>query len=259
MPLNARLQDWSGKRVWIIGASAGIGASLARALGQRGARVALSARDREALAIVATGLSPENTAILPLDITRPAEIYAAKEVLLQVWTGIDLIVVMAGDYQPMGAWNLDLERADALLAVNLHGPLNVLDAVLPALRQQGEGGVVLVSSVAGYRGLPLSLVYGPSKAALINLAESLYLDLHPKGLSVYLVNPGFVRTRLTAVNDFEMPALISADEAAAEIMEGLARGDFEIHFPRRFTRLLKLLRLLPYRWYFPLILRKTQS
>jgi NAD(P)-dependent dehydrogenase (short-subunit alcohol dehydrogenase family) len=114
-----------------------------------------------------------------------------------------------------------------------------------------------VSSVAGYGGLPTSLVYGATKAALINLTETLYLDLAPRGIGVYLINPGFVKTPLTDRNTFRMPALISADEAAAEILAGLARGCFEIHFPRRFTRWLKLLRVLPYRWYFALVHKGT--
>ena len=126
-----------------------------------------------------------------------------------------------------------------------------------ACSAQGERHDRLVSSVAGYRGLPKSLVYGPTKAALINLTETLYLDLHPKGLGVCVVMPGFVKTPLTAQNDFRMPALIEPDEAAREIVAGLERGDFEIHFPRRFTGWLKLMRLLPYRLYFPAIRRMT--
>ena len=106
-------------------------------------------------------------------------------------------------------------------------------------------------------GLPKALAYGPSKAALINFAETLYLDLAPKGVSVFIINPGFVATALTAQNDFEMPALISAENAAARIVRGFAGGAFEIHFPQRFTRVLKLLRLLPDRVYFKLIARGT--
>ena len=107
--------------------------------------------------------------------------------------------------------------------------------MLPALLAQGHGAIGIVSSVAGYRGLPKALVYGASKAALINFAETLYLDLRPRGLGVYLINPGFVKTPLTDKNEFRMPALITAEEAAAEILAGLRAGRFEIHFPRRFT------------------------
>ena len=259
MSLNAPILDWATQRVWIIGASSGIGASLAKLLSQRGAAVALSARRTDLLQSVASELVGERHLILPLDITIPATVRETEERLWNAWGGYDLVVIMAGDYVPMDAWNLDAIQANKLLAVNLHGPINVLEHILPRLRAQGRGGLALVSSVAGYRGLPRSLIYGPSKAALINLAESLYFDLHPLGLAVYLINPGFVRTPLTAQNEFKMPALISAKEAAEEIVRGFAHGAFEIHFPRRFTGLLKLLRLLPYRWYFSLVMRKTQA
>jgi short-subunit dehydrogenase len=164
-------------------------------------------------------------------------------------------MVMAGDYQPMRAWEVDLAAARSMVEVNLMGAFNVIAAVMPTLLRQRGGMLALVSSVAGYRGLPKSLVYGPTKAALINLAETLYIDLRPRGIGVCVVNPGFVKTPLTDQNDFRMPALISAEEAAREIVAGLGRGEFEIHFPRRFTRVLRLLRLLPYRLYFAAIRR----
>ncbi len=128
---------------------------------------------------------------------------------------------------------------------------------MPLFTRQGRGGVALVGSVAGYGGLPKATVYGPGKAALINFAETLYLDLAPVGVSVFLVSPGFVATPLTAQNDFTMPALMSPDAAAEAMLAGFARGDFEIHFPRRFTLVLKLLRFLPRRFYFALIHRLT--
>jgi len=129
--------------------------------------------------------------------------------------------------------------------------------VVPRLLAQAHGGIGIVASVAGYRGLPKALVYGASKAAVINFTETLYLDLHPKGLGVYLIMPGFVKTPLTDSNRFTMPHLISADEAAQEILAGLRAGKFEIHFPRAFTRQLKLMRMLPYRCYFYLVRKAT--
>ena len=146
-----------------------------------------------------------------------------------------------------------------MVDVNLMGCLNGVAAVVPTLLAQGSGTIALVSSVAGYRGLPKSLVYGPTKAAAINLAEALYLDLSPKGIGVCVINPGFVRTPMTAQNDFKMPALIEPAEAADEIVKGLERGEFEIHFPKRFTRFLKMLRLLPYGRYFPAVRKATGS
>jgi short-subunit dehydrogenase len=155
------------------------------------------------------------------------------------------------------AWQLDAAQARATVEVNLIGALNLVAATQRRLIEQGAGGIALVSSVAGYGGLPNSLVYGATKAALINLAETLWLDLAPRGVSVYLVNPGFVETLLTAQNRFRMPALIGADEAAREILDGIERGAFDIHFPKRFTRVMKLLRLLPYPLYFRLVRRYT--
>jgi NAD(P)-dependent dehydrogenase (short-subunit alcohol dehydrogenase family) len=143
--------------------------------------------------------------------------------------------------------------------VNVGGVLNCLDVILPPLLTAGHGGVAIVSSVAGYRGLPRALVYGPTKAALINLAESLYLDLAPRGIGVYLINPGFVDTPLTQKNDFRMPALLPADEAARLTLAGIAAGEFEVHFPKRFTHLLRLLRTLPYPAYFAAVRRFTGS
>jgi short-subunit dehydrogenase len=259
MTLNQRMRDWTDIRVWIIGASSGIGASLAHALYQRGARVVLSARRQDALQTVAADFDPTRCLVLPLDITSPDEIWRAEQSLYADWAGYDLVIVMAGDYVPMHAWDFDRSAATRVLAVNLQGPLNVMAPVLPRLLAQGRGGLALVSSAAGYRGLPKSLAYGPSKAALINLAESLYFDLAPRGIGVYVINPGFVHTPLTAKNDFEMPAVITSDEAAIEIIRGFARGDFEIHFPRRFTRVMKALRHLPYGWYFRLVARMTRG
>jgi len=167
------------------------------------------------------------------------------------------VLIVAGTHQEMRAWELNEKDSRALLEVNLHGPVNTTAAVVPGLLAQGQGAIGIVASVAGYGGLPKALIYGASKAALINFTETLYLDLHPKGLGVYLIMPGFVKTPLTDHNDFEMPNLISAEEAATEIIAGLSAGDFEIHFPRAFTRKLKFLRMLPYRLYFPLIRKAT--
>jgi short-subunit dehydrogenase len=255
MPLNPRIREWRSQRVWLVGASSGIGAALAVELLERGARVALSARSAERLAALARG--HREALPLPLDVTRAESFGAAHERILAQWGGIDLAVYLAGVYTPTRAWELTLERARIHVEANLMGAFAMLATVLPPMLERGAGGVALVSSVAGYRGLPKSLVYGPTKAALINLAEALYLDLAPRGVATYLINPGFVETPLTAQNDFRMPAIISADAAAAEIVKGLERGEFEIHFPKRFTAWLKTLRHLPYAAYFPAIRKFT--
>ena len=256
-PLNPPLPAWPAARVWIIGASTGIGAATAAALLAAGARVALSARAADKLQAIAGAHRPAQALVEPLDFTDGAAVAAAAARIFAAWGGCDLVLIVAGTHREIRAWDLTERDADALLEVNLNGPIATTAAVLPALLAQGFGAIGIVSSVAGYRGLPRALVYGASKAALINFAEALYLDLQPKGLGVYLINPGFVRTPLTARNDFAMPALITADEAAGEILRGLAAGRFEIHFPRRFTGTLKLLRLLPYRAYFALVRRIT--
>ena len=255
MAMNPDLPAWPDCRVWIIGASTGIGAATARALLDAGARVALSARRADALADVAQ--DHKNATVAPLDFTDSAAVRKGWNTLVAQWGRVDLVLIVAGTHQEMRAWELDEAKAMALLKTNLHGVISACSVIVPALLAQGHGAIGIVGSVAGYRGLPKALIYGASKAAVINFTESLYLDLEPKGLGVYLISPGFVKTPLTDHNDFKMPSLISAEEAADEILRGLRKGHFEIHFPRRFTRMLKLMQLLPYRWYFSLIHRST--
>ena len=254
-PLNPPLPAWPDARVWVIGASTGIGAATAQALLAAGARVALSARSADKLRDVAGAHA--NALVVPLDFTDTNAVTAAWGHLQAQWQGVDLVLIVAGTHKEMRAWELNEADSRALLEINLHGPVNTTGAVMPGLLAQGHGAIGIVASVAGYGGLPKALIYGASKAALINFTESLYLDLHPKGLGVYLVMPGFVKTPLTDRNDFAMPNLISADEAAHAILTGLRAGDFEIHFPKAFTRKLKFLRLLPYRLYFALIRKAT--
>lgn len=265
-PLNPRFDDWSGRRVWVVGASSGIGAELARSLQRRGARVAVSARRAEALHEVLAQSPPapvdaesatHPAVVLPLDVTDDAAVAAACRSLCERWGGIDLVLWVAGTYVPMRAQDFELGAARRMLDTNLVAVFSGLAAVLPVLLAQRSGGIALVSSVAGYSGLPQALVYGPSKAALINLAESLYLDLHPSGIGVYLVSPGYVDTPATATNTYTMPALISASQAAEATLAGISAGRFEIHYPRRFTLWLKFARLLPYRLYFALVRRVT--
>ncbi len=253
--MNSKIKNWHGQRVWVIGASSGIGAETARSLLARGAKLAISARNIEGLRQLAS--SHAGTLVLPLDITDHASVITAHQHILAQWGGIDLVLIIAGTYNKMRADNFDLTVAKQLLEINLNGTLNCLDAALPTLLKQKNGGIGFVSSVAGFRGLPEALIYGPSKAALINLCEALYLDLRPRGINVYLVNPGFVATPLTAKNDFAMPALISAADAAHELIRGIERGKFHIHFPKRFTNWLRFARLLPYRSYFWLIHKVT--
>jgi short-subunit dehydrogenase len=143
-----------------------------------------------------------------------------------------------------------MEDAQKTVDSNILGPMRAVATVLPDMLQVGRGHLAIVGSVAGYSGLPKALAYGPTKAAMINFCETLFYDLQPKGIGVHMISPGFVATEATAKNDFEMPALISAEEAANEILEGIRRGEFDIHFPKRFSGFLKFLRILPYPIYF---------
>lgn len=253
MSLNPRLTDWRGQRVWLIGASSGIGEATAKLLMARGARVALTSRSHDAL----SALADAHAQVAPADVTDRASLQAAFDSIRAAFGDIDIAIINAGTHQPVRAWELDAVAAEQLVQVNLVGAMNAAALLAPYFAQRGSGRLAITASVAGYGGLPSGLVYGATKAALINFAETLYLDLAPKGVAVHLINPGFVKTPLTDLNDFKMPALIEADEAAREILDGIESGAFEIHFPKRFTRVLKLLNLLPYRAYFPLVHRIT--
>lgn len=258
MPLNSPITDWRGRRVWLVGASSGIGRALAVQLHARGAQVTVSGRQQALLDDFARD-HPGSRA-LALDVTCPGSVLAAAQ-RVQADGPLDLVCYCAGHYRPMRADALDLDELLRHQQVNLTGALHVLATVVPTLLAAAWAGraphLSLVASVAGWRGLPRSLAYGPTKAALINLAEALFLDLRPLGVGVSVINPGFVDTPMTRQNDFAMPALLTPAQAAEAMLRGWARGEFEVHFPRRFTLWLKLLRVLPYRWYFALVHRMT--
>ena len=257
-PLNQPIQNWQGRRVWLVGASSGIGLACAKALHAAGAKVIVSAREVGALSEWAETCKKEGlpVALMSLDVTDALQV---KYVARQVATGgpLDFVLYCAGHYRAQRATEFDLKDMLRHQDVNYNGMLRVLDAVLPMFLQQGCGHISLVSSVAGWRGLPNGLAYGPTKAAMTHLAETLYMDLQDKGIGVSVINPGFVATPLTAQNNFQMPALISPDEAAKAMLAGWSEGLFDIHFPKRFTAWLKLLRLLPYRVYCALVRRFT--
>jgi NAD(P)-dependent dehydrogenase (short-subunit alcohol dehydrogenase family) len=259
-PMNPPITDWRGLRVGLVGASSGIGEATASALHARGAQVLVSARKAGALDAFVAAHPPRDGAAAaqawPLDVTDAAAVaQTAREILAQ--GPLDMVVYCAGHYREMRASDMDMADLRRHLDINYSGALHVLDAVLPAMTARGRGHISLISSVAGFRGLPKSLAYGPTKAALTNLTETLYLDLQPLGLGVSVVHPGFVQTPLTAQNDFTMPALITPPQAAQAMIEGWGQGAFDIHYPKRFTRWMKLLRLLPYRAYFPAVRRFT--
>ena len=259
MALNPPISNWAGQVVWLVGASTGIGRATAERLHAAGATVVVSARNAAALAQFVA--DRERAHALPLDASDRAAVKDAAAQVIARHGRINLALYCAGHYKAQRATAFDLDQMLLHQQVNVTGALYLLDAVLPTLLRQAAAGrpahISLVASVAGYRGLPHGLAYGPTKAALINLAETLYLDLQPKGVGVSVINPGFVRTPLTQANDFTMPALITPDEAAREIVAGWQAGQFEIHFPKRFTLWLKALRLLPDGAYFAAVRRST--
>ncbi|MCB1330718.1 MAG: SDR family NAD(P)-dependent oxidoreductase [Maritimibacter sp.] len=236
--------------IWIIGASDGIGAALARAYARRGARLVLSARSEGRLETLADSLGSDHV-VLPLDVADRESVERAAD-RVALLGPIDRVITLAAIYDPGKVTEIDPDTAARIVQVNLTGSLYVAQAAVPVLRPGGQ--LVLTGSVAGYVGLPQGQIYSATKAGVINLAESLRAELKGR-IDVRLVSPGFVDTRLTGKNDFTMPAMLQPDEAAAAIVAGLDRKAFEIHFPRRLTLALKLLRALPYGAALPLTAR----
>lgn len=238
-------------RVWITGAGSGIGEALARRLAARGCAVVASGRRSaplEALAGTAPGVLPR-----PLDVTD-------RQAVAQTVAGmgpVDVAVLCAGTHLPTPATAFDAAAIRLLVETNLLGTVHCIEALLPGMLERGAGHIAVVASVAGYRGLPTAAGYCASKAGLIALAESLKLDLDGSGVRVSVINPGFVDTPLTRRNPFPMPDIIPADEAAAAIEAALASDRFETAFPLRFAAVMKTLRLLPDRLYFPLVRKAT--
>ncbi len=240
------------KKIWIIGASTGIGAELTYLLAKNNS-IALSARNEEKLNLIKEKLPFNNHLAFKLDVTCDQSFANAAKIIEKEWNEIDIVIYNAGTYSPSNIKEYNLKESQEILNTNLQGAFRMLDVILPKMLKNKTGHIVLVGSVAGYRGLPNSLAYGSSKAGLIHLAESLKIDLKPFNIKVQLVSPGFVETRLTAKNKFKMPMIISAKKAAEYITKGLTSDKFEIHFPKKFTLILKLLKLLPNFIYFKII------
>lgn len=249
------ITSWSGKRIWIIGASSGIGEACSKALLAAGASVALSARRLERLTPLASAAQISQTLVLQADVSNLDQMNEAYQAIQRNWGGLDVLLFVSGMYVPLRADHFDFGLAEQTIDINLLGPMRAVSLVLPDMLKKHRGHIAIVGSVAGYSGLPKALAYGPSKAGIINFCENLYYDLLPQGLSVHMISPGFVATEATAKNDFEMPALITAEQAAQEILSGIQKGEFDIHFPKRFSRFLKFLRVLPYPLYFWIVRR----
>jgi short-subunit dehydrogenase len=238
--------EWTS--VWITGASSGIGRELALRLARRGAKVAASARSAHTLAELAT--SNPNIAAYPLDVTDAEATASVHAAIVAAQGPLDLVLLSAGVWQPIAASDFEAAAVREAMRVNYFGIVNALAPAIPAMVASGRGHIALMASVAGYRGLPRGAAYGPSKAAVISLAEVLAPDLAGKGVRVSVINPGYVATPMTAPNDFPMPYIVSVETAADHIVRGLERGRFEIAFPWQTVATLKLARVLPYPLYF---------
>ena len=243
------MSSYTQERVWIIGASSGIGAALATELSNQGARLILSARSLDKLTALNKNLG-ERHEVQAFDVADDKALAAAVDLAFQ--QPVDRIVFLAAAYEPMWLKSLDLDATRAIVETNLLALLSFVKHSLPQLENQASGQIALCGSVAGYVGLPKGQPYSATKAATLSIAESLKLEAKP-GIDVKLISPGFVKTPMTSKNDFTMPMVIEPEEAALAIAEGLQKKAFEIHFPKKFTLFLKFLRTSPYWLYFILV------
>ena len=239
------------KKIWITGASSGIGKALAEKFASEGWKVAVSARRKEILDEMS---SHENIFSYPLDVTNQDQIKISFEKIIEDFNGLDLCVFSSGTYDPKLEQEINVKQNKFVMETNFFGVLYCINAVENYFKNKKNGHISIVSSVAAYRGLPNSSGYGPSKAALTNLAESLYFDFKKHNVRISLVSPGFIKTPLTDKNEFPMPFIKSPEFAAEKMFNGLTKSKaFEIHFPKALTILLKIFRVLPYKIYLFLI------
>ena len=240
-----------GRRVWVTGASAGIGEALLAPLSQAGARLAISARRAARLEVLRDrwAAAGSDVLVLPADVTDRAAMLGAAQRIEDAWGGVDLAIFNAGTYSPVSGTALDAGEFERQMQVNYMGVVNGIAAVLPGMLRRGTGHIAATSSLTAYLPLPNAAAYGASKAALTYMLRALRFDLLPRGVGVTVIHPGFVSTPLTAGNDFWMPALIGGDAAARIIVHGLARGKEEIHFPGRLSWPVKMLSSVPYPLY----------
>ncbi|MAF68718.1 MAG: short-chain dehydrogenase [Micavibrio sp.] len=241
------MSKMTGKVVWIVGASSGIGRALAHELSKRGAKLIVSARSKDKLKSLVKELEGEALAA-PCDVVDIKSLEKAMKAGREAFATIDSVVHLAAIYDPMALRALDIEKTHAITNVNLNGVFNLLHVILPYYRKRHKGQIALCGSVAGYCGLPQGQPYSATKAAVMNIAQSLKSE--EEKLNIKLISPGFVDTDLTAKNDFEMPMIISVEKAAKALANGLESSGFEIRFPFIFTSIMKLLAGLPYRLYF---------
>ena len=245
------------KVIWITGASSGIGKALALKFASENWNVAISARRENILKEISE--SHENIKSFPLDVTDQAKCKEVFEQIKSHYGDVDICFFSTGTWNPKKEKDIDVEQIENVFKVNFFGTVNSIKAVEEYFKNKNSGIITIVSSIAGYRGLPNSTGYGPSKSALNNLAESLYFDFGRHNVRVCLVSPGFIKTPMTDKNDFKMPFLKTSEFAADKIYDGLInKNSFEIHFPKQLTLTLKLFSLLPSKIYFYLVRKLTK-
>ena len=245
------------KTIWITGGSTGIGKALAIKFANKGWNVAISARRENLLQEISN--SHENIHGFPVDVTDKIKCKQTFEQIRNIIENIDICFFSTGTWDPKKEKDIDVEQIENVFKVNFFGTLNSIKAVEEYFKNRKMGTITIVSSIAGYRGLPNSTGYGPSKSALNNLAESLYFDFKRSNVRVCLVSPGFIKTPMTDKNDFKMPFLKTTDYAAEKIYDGLVNKNiFEIHFPKSLTLILKILSFLPSSIYFSLVGKMTK-
>mgnify|MGYP001384244299 FL=1 len=239
------------KKIWITGASSGIGKAVAEKFAAEGWKVAVSARRKELLQDMA---KDQNISSFPLDVTDRSQINSVFQNILKEFGNIDICLFSSGTYEPKDEQNIDPDKIKNVINVNFLGVIDCVKTVEEYFKNKKTGHISIVSSIAGYRGLPNSSGYGPSKAALTNFCESIYFDFKKFGVRVSVISPGFIKTPLTDKNEFPMPFLKTVDYAANQIFNGLVKSNaFEIHFPKGLTLTLKFLRILPYKLYLFLV------
>jgi short-subunit dehydrogenase len=241
------VRDWAGKKYWLVGASEGLGEALAHKMSAAGVHLILSARSEDKLNALAKAL-PGRADVVPVDVSDLDSVKAAADAV----GDIDGLVQIAGVYWPFGAKNWDMEQAVAMADVNYTGAMRLVGAVMPKFVERDAGHIVLTGSLSGFRGLPGAAAYTSSKAGVMTLAESLYADLRKTNVSVQLVNPGFVKTRLTEKNDFKMPFIMEPEDAAREYFEHMTSDSFKRSFPTFFSWVFRGSQFLPDWLYYRL-------
>jgi len=233
-----------GKTYWLIGASEGLGRSLAIELDKLGVSLVISARSEDRLKSLADHLV-QKPKIVTIDVTSVRSVQNAVDAV----EDIDGVVYLAGAYEPMTAQQWDADKAEKVSDVNFMGAVRVFGRIMPKFQERGQGHLVLIGSLAGYRGLPGAIGYGASKAGLMHLAENMQADLWHTPIRVQLLNPGFIRTRLTDKNSFKMPFLLEPQDAAKTVCRLMQKSGFKYDFPYLFSLFFRIGRFLPQRFY----------